>query len=138
MAFKKETVLSKIDKTDSCWLWKGAKTYNGYGFFNWQDNGKAHGKMAHRVVYELLVGPIGTGLTLDHSCRNRICVNPSHLEPMTLGDNIRRSLRALSNTCKYGHEYKEQSAFYQKIGARRCHECHRAKAQLTRKERIAV
>lgn len=108
--------LDKVIKTDTCWLWEGAQTHNGYG------NGG--GKMAHRAVYEDLVGPIPEGLTLDHLCRVRLCVNPAHLEPVTIGENIRRSPRAISSECKYGHQYRSQSKFYQIKGARRCHECH--------------
>lgn len=66
-----------------CWIWDGAiAAETGYG--------TCQKKMAHRVVYEREVGPIPDGLVLDHLCRVRACVNPSHLEPVTIGENARR------------------------------------------------
>lgn len=81
----------KVNKTDSCWLWTGAKTGAGYGMIREVGHG---GKMlmAHRVAYELLVGPIPEGLFLDHLCRTPLCVNPAHLEPVTCRENMRRGL----------------------------------------------
>jgi hypothetical protein len=84
-----ERFWAKVNKTETCWLWTGAKHEKGYGLL------KVAGQMhrAHRFVYELLVGPIPEGLSLDHLCRVRNCVNPNHLEPVTTGENIRRGLR---------------------------------------------
>ena len=62
-----------------CWMWDGWNSGNGYGKVWWEGKGE----MAHRVVYELLVGPIPEGLILDHTCRNRGCCNPAHVEPVT-------------------------------------------------------
>jgi len=67
---------------ESCWLWTGPLNPGGYG-----TNG---GRLAHRVVYERLIGQIPAGLTLDHLCRVRNCVNPQHLEPVTIAENLRR------------------------------------------------
>ncbi len=75
---------------DGCWRWTGSVTPQGYGMFAFSDEGKR----AHRVMYELLVGPIPEGLTLDHLCRVRHCVNPEHLEPVTLAENVRRGWRS--------------------------------------------
>lgn len=98
-----EKILSKINKTDYCWIWKGEIKSNGYGrcYFNGKNNS------AHRLVYELLVGEIPKGLEIDHLCRNPKCVNPKHLEPVTHLENVRRSLpfRKLKTHCKQGHEF---------------------------------
>lgn len=77
--------LDKIEPEpmSGCWLWTGSRTANGYGLAT----RKGRTQAAHRAVYELLVGPI-TKPTLDHKCRVRCCVNPDHLRPMTLRDNI--------------------------------------------------
>lgn len=75
----------KVQKTSGCWNWQAAKN-QGYGTFR--------GQRAHRWAYEKLVGPIPEGLTIDHLCRNRGCVNPSHMEPVTASENARRATAA--------------------------------------------
>ena len=75
--------LKYVNKTDTCWLWTGSKSY-GYGQFNF-DNRNCR---AHRYAYEMWVGPIPSGLVLRHKCDNPICVNPDHLETGTQQDNI--------------------------------------------------
>lgn len=89
---------AKIDKQgprmpgmrSRCWVWTGHVIHGGYGHVRYQ--GK-HLK-THRVAYELLVGPIPEGLTIDHLCFNPACVRPEHLEPVTIAENIRRSIAA--------------------------------------------
>jgi HNH endonuclease len=80
-----------------CWNWLGYKR-DGYGSAH-RDDGRT--VIAHRYVYELLVGPVPAGLELDHLCRNRPCVNPEHLEPVTRQENRRR---ATYTTCRRGHQ----------------------------------
>lgn len=78
----------RVNKTPTCWIWTGP-TWRGYGRF-WVENGTRHAR-AHRYAYELLVGPIPKDLTVDHLCHNRRCVNPEHMELVTLAENTRRS-----------------------------------------------
>lgn len=71
----------------ACWPWLRAQTSNGYGQFNVQFRKCAR---AHRLAYELVIGPIPSGLVIDHTCGNRLCINPAHLEPVTPRENVRR------------------------------------------------
>lgn len=73
-----------------CWEWNLLVMPNGYGRLTVSTAGHKKGYYSHRVSYEAFVGPIPTGLDIDHLCRNRRCCNPDHLEPVTRAENLRR------------------------------------------------
>lgn len=116
----------KVEKTDACWLWKGAKTPFGHGRFNVDRRARP----AHRVAYELVVGPIPAGLEIDHLCRTPSCVNPAHLEPVTSAENTRRGMNRSAVTkrtgvCQRGHVLFEVGVRVYRNGSRGCRECIR-------------
>lgn len=78
-----------IDRKSGCWNWLMALSC-GYGRIDFQ--GKLW--LAPRLAYSMFVGRIKRGLVIDHLCRNRRCINPKHLEPVTMAENIRRGNRA--------------------------------------------
>ena len=85
---------------------------------------------AHRAAYELLVGPVPTGMHLDHLCRNRWCSNPAHCEPVSIGENLRRGngptgLNARKAHCLRGHPFDDANTHINQDGTRRCRECAR-------------
>jgi hypothetical protein len=109
-----------------CWTYTGALTRGGYGQIWW----KGKNNLAHRVSYELHHGPAPAGLQLDHLCRNRACINPVHLEPVTARVNTARNpMNAatfqLSKTrCPKGHAYDEINTIRRPgTGHRQCRKC---------------
>jgi hypothetical protein len=88
-----ERFWSKVDRSagDGCWTWLGQTNQWGYGHFRRTlAPGLYRTVKAHRFAYELVVGPIPAGLTLDHLCGNQSCIRPQHLEPVTNAENLRR------------------------------------------------
>ena len=119
---------TKVDTGGPCWEWTGARGRHGYG--NFGDNGKTW--RAHRWAYERLVGQIAAGLTLDHLCRNRACVNPDHLDPCTQQANNSRvpnfGHRPKKMECKWGHSLSGDNLYVQKkTGYRYCRTCSNAR-----------
>lgn len=97
------------DAVSGCWPWLGGKEGKyGYGLFHIERGGRWTSTSAHRVAFEVFVGPIPDGWQADHLCRNPGCVNPKHLEPVTQQENLRRRREAKTH-CIHGHAYTPEN-----------------------------
>ena len=133
----------RINEESGCWIWtagqRGGTEGARYGAF-WLD-GRYHG--AHRVAYELLVGPIPPGLPLDHLCHITLCVNPAHLEPVTDRENLMRSdtfqaRNAAKTHCINDHEFTPENTYIwdKRHGPERnCRACARERTRRYRAEK---
>jgi hypothetical protein len=135
-----ERVFEKVEPTLFCWTWHGAISEAGYGVVGLGRRGEGNG-LVHRVVYELLVGPIPPGMDLDHLCRNRWCCNPGHLEPVTRQVNVDRGAHAKGwaekeiTHCVNGHEFTPGNT-WRSAKQRHCRACARDR-RIARKKAAA-
>ena len=156
-----ERLFSKYieEPNTGCFLWIGSITDSGYGEINAR---KTHGtNLAHRIMYEIVRGPIPKGLDIDHLCRVRNCVNPDHMEPVTNQENTRRgnstsAHNARKTHCKRGHAFdlsntilipsSTPSLVTGRSARRRCYQCtlvnrrhaQRRRRLLQREQRLGV
>lgn len=129
-----ERLMNKVTvrRDTGCWEWSGFRQRQGYGVL--MVGGIS--RVAHRVSYTHFRGQIPQGLVLDHLCRNTSCVNPWHLEAVTIGENVMRgdtisARNAKKMTCPSGHEYAGENLFFRRPGSRNrlCRECSRRHAR---------
>lgn len=111
---------------DGCWLWLGSIQSNGYPRL--KRGGRQFG--AHRLVYEAFKGPIPEGLVIDHLCRVPACVNPDHLEAVTMRENTLRGVSIIADLakrthCTHGHPLSGDNLWIRKDGSRICRACRR-------------
>lgn len=115
-----ERLLSRTVRDGDCMVWTGAVQSRGYGSVG---VGSGRTALAHRVSYELHVGPIPDGMQVDHvwarGCRSRRCINPAHLEPVTARVNVNRTGHGEQTHCKRGgHPLSGENLVIKKRGDR--------------------
>ena len=110
---------SKTNRSTECWEWTASRKPSGYGRFSIQGNDYP----AHRVAYHLTHGSVPLELDLDHLCRNRACVNPMHLEPVTRRVNLRRGNGTGRTSCPQGHPYVTGNIYMERTGTKKCRTC---------------
>jgi len=117
-----------VPDENGCMNWTGNINYGGYGLIRMSN----YNIRAHRFAYEFYIAPIPEGLVLDHLCRNRKCVNPLHLEPVTRGENILRGDRSHQFIrplyCKQGHFLSVINTYWS-YGKRSCKQCSSERRQ---------
>lgn len=136
-----ERFWSKVEITPACWLWRGV--FRGsYGAIQIGGKGSLM-ESAHRLAYTFLVGPIPEGLQIDHLCRVRACVNPDHLEPVTLRENVLRGQSPMAENarkthCKHGHAFIEGNIYtHPKRRTRHCRAClNRAAREYAKRQKV--
>lgn len=140
MSDELERFWSKVDKhgPNGCWVWTAGTFSSGYGSF-WLKGRMRH---AHRVAWHWMRGPVPEGMTLDHLCRNRACVNPDHLEPVTHQVNILRGVgasaqHARKTHCPQGHAYDEANTEWYG-NRRRCITCRREHQRRAYREKVGT
>jgi hypothetical protein len=121
-----DSFFAKTKQVGDCLEWQGSRYKNGYGKL-----GRV-GIVAHRIAYELTRGKVPTNMCLDHLCKNRLCVNPEHLEVVTLVENVMRgdsqhAKNARKTHCKQGHEFTPDNTYTppRKPNSRYCKKCQR-------------
>lgn len=118
----------KVDASGDCWQWTGGVS-GRYGMV--RPGGSANQRGAHVMAWELLIGPVPNGHQVDHLCKNTLCVNPDHLQPVPPRINLLRSetwsgVNARKSHCPNGHPYDKANTRIH-MGKRNCRSCDRAR-----------
>ena len=124
----------QVNELTGCWEWNRALTDEGYGKGFRKDIST---RFAHRALWIEKNGPVPEGMELDHLCKNKRCVNPTHLEPVTHKINMDRSDRIVlargATGCRYGHLWTSENTYIQpSTGTRLCRECLRISHRKTK------
>ena len=113
--------------TKKCWLVKTGLDMDGYSISSYL----GQSVRTHRKIYEILIEQIPQKLVINHLCRNRNCINPSHMEPVSVKTNTNRGENACSKIthCPKGHIYDEKNTYVDSINHRHCKTCRKITTQ---------
>lgn len=114
-----------VDEATGCWITSYSSGSHGYGQVGWVDDGCRAMRLTHRVAFEFYCGPIPEGMTIDHICRNRRCLNPNHLRLLSNAENGGDNGNARKVACKRGHPFDVGNTYRDTKGHRRCRACAR-------------
>lgn len=119
-----ERLTSRVIDWEDCWLVGGSPHKREYRQLQFKKGIFNRMIAAHRLSYELFIGPIAAELTIDHLCENGACINPNHLEPVSRETNALRWHRNHAKSeCLRGHEYTNKNTYYDKRGYKSCRVC---------------
>src|SRR5437773_6397451 len=130
--FEDAELKADVRTGEECWQWRGLRSRDGYGVYRFE--GKY--QRAHRIFYKSIVGPLSSKHQIHHRCRNRLCVNPQHMEVVTpqIHLQITANIRMEITHCKHGHPY--QPGVVDERGARKCLICKRISCNSSRARRM--
>jgi hypothetical protein len=140
MSLSLDRLLQSVRKDEAgCWIWQGQLGSCGYGRV--YHDGKM--RSAHRAAWTLVNGPIPQGLEIDHLCRVRNCINPSHLEAVTHAENCQRGTAGLNlaafqrakTHCPQGHPYSGENLYLPPSGGRICRTCRQIAVRRWQREK---
>ncbi len=134
-----KSFMKRIQYRGDCWIWTGSKVYGRSSIYGQFYNGDRN-ELAHRYSYGNFVMEIPRGMTIDHECRKTLCVNPNHLRPMTLRENILigtgpTAKNAKKTHCPKGHEYTKDNIVGAFRNARECRRCSYDRTNLRKKNK---
>ena len=129
-----DRLLGRVTPSGECMVSLYSTGSHGYSQIGWTEDGKTCMSLGHRVAWEAEHGPIPEGMTIDHICRNRRCVNVAHLRLLSNVENARMNGNWVKDSCKRGHAFDHANTYRDPSGHRRCRQCARDRRAIATQE----